>query len=61
MLTHAKLAESFFKNALQRNLDVSSMITHRLSPESAMLAYKLAASRETGTMGILFEWEQLDE
>jgi 2-desacetyl-2-hydroxyethyl bacteriochlorophyllide A dehydrogenase len=58
--THAKLAASFFENVLERKLEVSSMITHRLSPDLASLAYGLAAKREAGTMGILFDWKQLD-
>jgi 2-desacetyl-2-hydroxyethyl bacteriochlorophyllide A dehydrogenase len=61
MLTHAELAASFFESVSERKLDVSSMITHRFSPDSVTLAYKLAARRESGTMGVLFDWKQLDD
>jgi threonine dehydrogenase-like Zn-dependent dehydrogenase len=55
-LTHAGLAASFFQHLAEKRLEVRSLITHRVPPEQAELAYALAAARVAGTMGILFEW-----
>jgi 2-desacetyl-2-hydroxyethyl bacteriochlorophyllide A dehydrogenase len=56
LLSHRALADIFFARLRDGRLDLSGLITHRLPPESAEAAYGLAAEREPGTMGILFDW-----
>jgi len=56
LLTHAQLGAAYFTHVTAGSLDVRSLISHRLSPEEAPHAYQLAAAREPGTMGIVFDW-----
>ena len=51
-----KVDALFFKTLMAKQFPLEGMISHELSPQDCVAAYKLAEQQRQHTMGILFDW-----
>ncbi len=49
--------ELFFKMLVEKRIDVSNLITHRVKPKDCESVYQMLNQRRQDTMGVIFDWE----
>lgn len=59
--TQRGIDEKFFASVADKSFDLSGLITHEYSPEDCAKAYTLADQQRKNVMGVLFDWNMVND